>query len=94
MEQPNHAIGALTVINETEFLGIERDSRKGASAQFKKIFKIDLSQTDANGFVFKEEIVDLLNMSDPNDLNGDGDTKFTFPFVTIEAVVVIDENTL
>ncbi|WP_414527011.1 phytase [Nodularia chucula] len=94
MEQPNHAIGALTVINENEFLVIERDNNQGASAQFKKIFKIDLSQTDANGFVLKEEIVDLLNISDPNDLNGDGDTKFTFPFVTIEAVVVIDENTL
>ncbi|YAF94152.1 MAG: phytase [Nodularia sp. CChRGM 3473] len=94
MEQPNHAIGALTVVNETEFLVIERDNGQGANAQFKKIFKIDLSQTDANGFVAKEEIVDLLNISDPNDLNGDGDTKFTFPFVTIEAVVVIDENTL
>ncbi|MBE9200382.1 MULTISPECIES: phytase [unclassified Nodularia (in: cyanobacteria)] len=94
MEQPNHAIGALTVINENEFLVIERDNNQGASAQFKKIFKIDLSQQDANGFVAKEEIVDLLNISDPNDLNGDGDTKFTFPFVTIEAVVVIDQNTL
>lgn len=94
MEQPNHAIGELTVVNENEFLVIERDNNQGAAAQFKKIFKIDLSQTDANGFVVKEEVVDLLNIQDPNDLNGDGDTKFTFPFVTIESVVVIDENTL
>ncbi len=94
MEQPNHAIGALTVVNENEFLVIERDGRQGASAQFKKIFKIDLSQKDANGFVSKEEVVDLLKIQDPNDLNGDGDTLFTFPFVTIESVVVIDKNTL
>ncbi|MDP5337031.1 MAG: esterase-like activity of phytase family protein, partial [Nodularia sp. (in: cyanobacteria)] len=94
MEQPNHAIGALTVVNENEFLVIERDGRQGAAAQFKKIFKIDLSQKDANGFVSKEEVVDLLKIQDPNDLNGDGDTLFTFPFVTIESVVVIDENTL
>ncbi|MCG6133882.1 MAG: phytase [Nostoc sp. LLA-1] len=94
MEESNHAIGALTVVNENEYLVIERDGRQGPEAQFKKVFKIDLSQKDANGFVPKEEIVDLLNISDPNDLNQDGDTKFTFPFVTIEAVVVIDENTL
>lgn len=94
MEESNHAIGALTVVNENEYLVIERDGRQGPDAQFKKIFKIDLSRKDANGFVPKEEIVDLLNISDPNDLNQDGDTKFTFPFVTIEAVVVIDENTL
>ncbi|WP_414561674.1 MULTISPECIES: phytase [unclassified Anabaena] len=94
MEESNHAIGALTVVNENEYLVIERDGRQGPNAQFKKVFKIDLSQKDADGFVPKEEIVDLLNISDPNDLNGDGDTKFTFPFVTIESIVVIDENTL
>ena len=94
LEQPNHAIGAITVVNENEYLVIERDGRQGADAEFKKIFKVDLSQKDANGFVTKEEVVDLLNIQDPNDLNGDGETKFSFPFVTIESVVVIDENTL
>jgi glycerophosphoryl diester phosphodiesterase len=94
MAQPNHAIGALTVVNDNEFLVIERDNGQGPTAQFKKVFKVDFSQIDANGFVSKEEIVDLLNISDPNDLNGDGNTTFTFPFVTIEAVLVIDENTL
>src|SRR3954469_3506863 len=31
-----------------------------------------LNQIDANGFVKKTEIVDLLNIADTNDLNGDG----------------------
>ncbi|WP_427159585.1 phytase [Aliinostoc sp. HNIBRCY26] len=94
LENPSHAIGDITVINENEFLVIERDNGQGATAQFKKLFKVDFSKKDANGFVSKEEIGDLLNIADPNDLNGDGNTKFTFPFQTIESVVVLDEKTI
>jgi glycerophosphoryl diester phosphodiesterase len=65
-----------------------------SAALFKKIYKVDLSKKDANGNVFKEEVVDLLNIQDPNDLNKDGSTKFTFPFVTIEDVIVLDNNTI
>ncbi len=42
----------------------------------------------------KTEVVDLLNIDDPNDLNGDGSTSFDFPFQTIEDIVVVDANTL
>ncbi|NET65052.1 MAG: glycerophosphodiester phosphodiesterase [Moorea sp. SIO1G6] len=91
---PGHPIGDFTPINDNEFLVIERDGKQGAEAQFKKIFKIDLSEIDENGFVAKEEVVDLLNIPDPDDLNGDGELTFTFPFVTIEDVLVIDQNTI
>ncbi|BAB77799.1 esterase-like activity of phytase family protein [Anabaena sp. FACHB-709] len=94
LENPAHAIGEITVINDNEYLVIERDGGQGASARFKKIYKINLSQTDANGFVAKQEIADLLNIQDPNDLNRDGKTTFDFPFVTIESVVVVDSNTI
>ena len=87
-------IGDFTPINDTEFLVIERDNGQGESAEFKKIFKIDFNYIDADGFVEKTEIVDLLNIADPNDLNGDGETTFAMPFVTIEDVVVIDEDTI
>ncbi len=91
---PGHAIGDFTPINDTEFLVIERDNNQGEAAEFKKIFKIDISQVDENNFVEKEELVDLLNIADPDDLNGDGETTFTFPFVTIEDVLVLDEKTI
>ncbi len=91
---PNHAIGDFTPINDTEFLVIERDGGEGEDAEFKKVFKIDLSQVDEDNFVAKEEVVDLLNIEDPDDLNGDGDTTFTFPFVTIEDVLVLDQTTI
>ncbi|MBW4423579.1 MAG: esterase-like activity of phytase family protein [Nostoc desertorum CM1-VF14] len=94
LENPAYAIGDLAVINDNEYLVIERDGGQGDSAQFKKIFKIDLSKTDSNGYVVKEEVADLLNIQDPNDLNGDGKTTFDFPFVTIENVLVVDKNTI
>lgn len=94
LDDLSHAIGDFTVINADEYLVIERDGKQGDEAAFKKIFKVNLSEVDENGFVAKEELVDLLDISDPNDFNGDGSTEFKFPFVTIEDVLVLDEQTL
>lgn len=94
MEAPTHAIGDFTPINATEFLVIERDGGQGDSAEFKQVFKVNLSALDEDGFVQKKAVVDLLNIADPNDLNGDGQTTFDFPFVTIEDVLVLDEDTI
>ncbi|NEU81987.1 esterase-like activity of phytase family protein [Nostoc sp. UIC 10630] len=94
LDNPANAIGDLAVINDNEYLVIERDNNQGATAKFKRIYKIDLSKADSNGYVAKEEVADLLNIQDPNDLNGDGKTTFDFPFVTIENVLVVDKNTI
>ncbi|MDZ8064842.1 MAG: esterase-like activity of phytase family protein [Nostoc sp. DedQUE08] len=94
LDNPSNSIGDLAVINDNEYLVIERDNSQGAAAKFKRIYKIDLSKTDSNGYVAKEEVADLLNIQDPNDLNGDGKTTFNFPFQTIENVLVVDKNTI
>ncbi|BAZ38633.1 glycerophosphoryl diester phosphodiesterase [Calothrix sp. NIES-4101] len=94
LENPNHAIGDIAVINENEYLVIERDNNQGDAAKFKKIYKVDFSQKDLNGFVAKQEVADLLNIQDPQDLNKDGSSTFKMPFQTIEDVLVIDENTI
>ncbi|WP_256875197.1 esterase-like activity of phytase family protein [Nostoc sp. C052] len=94
LDNPSNSIGDLAVINDNEYLVIERDNNQGAAAKFKRIYKIDLSKTDSNGYVAKEEVADLLNIKDPNDLNGDGKTTFDFPFQTIENVLVVDKNTI
>lgn len=36
----------IVAVNDREFLVIERDGRAGAAAQFKKVFKIDISSAD------------------------------------------------
>ncbi len=88
-------IGDMTAINDHEFLVIERNGATATSGTpFKKIYSIDLNKLDANGNVVKTEVVDLMNIADPNDLNRDGSQAFTFPFTTIESVLILDAHTL
>ena len=90
VEDPANAIGDLTAISDTEFLVIERDNAQGAAAAFKRIYRIDTARVGADGFVSKVLVADLLNIADPNGLGGIGTTSgvFTFPFQTIESVVM------
>ncbi len=96
LENAGTAIGDMTAISDHEFLVIERNggTATNGTTPFKKIYRIDTNLVDGNGNVLKTEIVDLMNIADPNDLNGDGSTVFTFPYVTIEDVLVLDSNTL
>ena len=93
MEDPGYAIGDMTVVNDNEYLVIERDNGSGDGAKFKRIYKVDLSKKDSSGNVQKELMADLLSIQDPNNLAGFG-PSFKFPFVTIEDVLVIDANTI
>ena len=96
LDNPAHAIGDLTALSDTEFLVIERDNNQGAAAAFKRIFRINTASIGADGFVSKTQVADLLNISDPNALGGNGTVNgvFTFPFVTIESVLPINDRTL
>lgn len=92
LEPQGTNIGDMTAVNDHQFLVIERNGTE--TPRFKKVYLIDLNVVDANGFVAKTEVVDLMNVADPHDLNQDGQTTFTFPFVTIEDVLVLDTRTL
>ena len=94
LENTNNAIGDFTVVNNNEYLVIERDNNQGDAAKFKKIYKVNLSQKDSDGYVMKQEVADLLNIQDPNDLSKDGSTTYKMPFQTIEDVLVIDSQTI
>jgi hypothetical protein len=95
LSDPGHAIGELTQINDEQFLVIERDWNEGDAAAFKKVFRIDLTDLDpSSGQLRKTEILDLLAIADPYDLNMDGLLTFDFPFVTIESILPIDAYTV
>ena len=89
-------IGDMTALDDHRFLVIERNGATATSGgtPFKKVFLIDLNMVDGDGNVFKKELVDLMNIADPYDLNRDGSTVFTFPYVTIEDILLLDSNTL
>ncbi len=104
MDSTSHAIGDFTAVTDRDFLIIERDNGQGdasnpnftSPAKFKKIFRVNLDDVDADGMLVKHEVADLMNLYDPRDIAADGksNTTFTFPFVTIEDVLVLDNNTL
>jgi hypothetical protein len=97
LEEQGTNIGDFTAVSDHEFLIIERNGATATSTTgtpYKHIFLIDLDRVDASGYVAKTDLVDLMNVSDPHDLNGDGSTQFTFPYVTIESVLILDARTL
>jgi hypothetical protein len=99
LETNGNNIGDFNMVDATTGLIIERDNGEGdvalacngparpdcfnVPARLKRVYKIDMSQVDTEGFVRKIGYVDLL------DIEGKGG-RFTFPFVTIENVDVVD----
>ena len=81
LEVNDNNIGDFNMIDATTGLIIERDNGEGDArlacngparpdcfnvpARFKRVYKIDLSQPDADGFVRKIGFVDLLDIKDP-----------------------------
>ena len=63
-------------------------------ATFKRVYLIDLARVDPRGVLEKLAFVDLLAIADPTGAAhaGSRDGLFTFPFVTIESVDMVDER--
>ena len=93
MESPDNALGDFIQVNQHEALVIERDNGQGPTAAFKRIYLVDLRDTDRDGYVAKHLLVDLMDVANPDGLGGFGD-PFTFPFFTIEDVEVLDADTI
>ena len=72
--------------------GAPRSDCFNVPARFKRVYKIDMKAADPEGFVRKIGYIDLLDIKDPEGKarTGAKDGVFTFPFVTIENVDVVD----
>jgi hypothetical protein len=100
-EFPNAVIGDLTALDGNRFVLIERDDGQGEQAQQKKIYLIDLRRVDAEGFLEKQLVVDLLRIRDPEGVSlparpgefGVGD-PFSFPLQSVESLEVLDDERL
>lgn len=93
LETGTNHISDMATANKHEFLVIERDSKRGASAEFKKIFRIDIDAKDRDGYLVKEEVADLMNIVDPNNIARFGH-RFTFPYECIEGLAILDPTSL
>jgi hypothetical protein len=93
LEDPNFAIGDAVAVDANRFLIIERDSAQGADAIVKRVYLADKRDRDGNGELDKTLVADLLNLANPKHVGGQAD-PFTFPFVTIEDVTILDDRTI
>src|SRR5215217_8998760 len=66
---PDAVIGDLTALDEHRFVLIERDDAQGVEARQKKIYLIDLRRVDADGFLDKRLVLDLLAIPDPDGIS-------------------------
>jgi len=96
IDPTGNSIGDMNMINDHEILVIERDQNQGSASRFKRVYLADLSTVDAQGFVKKTLVADLMNVSDPNNLGANGTSAgvFTMPFVTIENVMAVSPDTI
>ena len=89
------SIGDFVAVNEHEFLVLERnDATAITDRPIKKVYLIDINQIDNAKFVHKQELLDLMQLQDPDDLNGDGQKTYAFAYSHIENLLIINKNTL
>jgi hypothetical protein len=98
---PNAVIGDFTALDEHRLVLIERDDFQGADARQKKIYLVDLRRVDADGYLEKELVLDLLSIRDLNGISlparpgefGVGD-PFSFPLQSVESLEVLSRGRL
>ena len=93
---PNAVLGDMTALDQHRFVVIERDDFQGAAARQKRIYLVDLRRVDAEGFLEKRLVLDLLAIRDPHGVSlparpgefGVGD-PFAFPLQSVESLEVL-----
>lgn len=93
LDRPEHAIGDAITVDRNRLLVIERDGAQGVDARVKRVYLVDKRDRDRDGKLDKTLVADLLDIANPRRLGGFGET-FTFPFTTIEDVVILDDRTI
>jgi len=87
-------IGAFKLDGNRRGLVLERDDGQGATARLKKVYAVDLDRVESDGTLAKREIVDLLDIRDPHDLDGDGSDRFAFTHWTPECLQLLEPGLL
>jgi len=89
-----NVIGDAFTTGSGRFVIIERDDFQGPASVTKRLYEIDLRRTDADGFVDKRLVADLLRIDNPDDIGvaaspgafGVGD-PFAFALQSVEVVI-------
>ncbi|WP_315096662.1 esterase-like activity of phytase family protein [uncultured Cellulomonas sp.] len=96
--QDANVIGDAFLTGKRELLVIERDDFQGPASVIKRVYRVDLDRTDADGYVTKTLVLDALKIANPDRLGaGDGygtDDPFSLPVQSFETVVQLRDGRL
>jgi hypothetical protein len=100
-EDPDSLVADAKLIAGRRLLVMERDDLEGAQARLKRVYAVKLDRRDADGFVAKREIVDLLDLADPAGVSlpaqpGDRGlgNPFSFPLRSVESILPLSGGRL
>jgi glycerophosphoryl diester phosphodiesterase len=93
-EVDGHFVSDVQALDNRYLIVIERDGGRGLAALFRKVYKVDLATTGADGAVVKTELVDLTAIADPHLVSlpaiNTGDVGLGDPFrVTCESIEAV-----
>lgn len=80
-------------VNADAFLTLEQNTTNNEHA-YKRVYLVSKQNVASGERLQKTLVADLMHIHDPNDLNHDGKPQFSYPKLTIEAVTILDANTL
>ena len=101
-EQAAHLVADVQALDNHRLALIERDATRGATVVFRGVYEIDLHRVGTDGFVSKEQVLDLTNIPDPNGVSlpeiHPGDVRIGDPFAvvceSVEALRVLSNSRL
>lgn len=95
----DNMVGDAFTVRQGRLLVVERDDFWGPNAVTKRLYELDLNRTDAEGYVTKTLVVDLLDIANPDRIGttaspgayGVGE-QFSFPMQSVETVVELHDG--
>ncbi|MFG1606712.1 esterase-like activity of phytase family protein [Actinoplanes sp. NPDC049265] len=93
-EDASLAVGDAAILDGRRILLIERDGGMGPAAKVKRLIETDLDRVGPNGYLPREQVVDLMRIADPRRISlparpgeyGVG-PLFSFPLQSVETVL-------
>ncbi|WP_053371133.1 esterase-like activity of phytase family protein [Cellulosimicrobium cellulans] len=93
-----NVVGDAFLVRGDELLLVERDDFDGEQSVTKRVYRVDLSESDRSGHLEKELVLDALKIANPHGLGaGDGygtGDPFSLPVQSFETVVQLRDGRL